>query len=129
MAVRRPRFRRRRGLAVAHSAADNSWRFVQTCAETVWQDSGFKRNLRSELGRIPNFLGRQPRLSLQLMISGLRLFSKRHSTASKAPASAFDRRHPVCPKKYGTRPANWLSNVFAGDNGNPLAPCCFSILR
>ena len=32
------------------------------------------------------------------MISDLRLFSKRHSTASRAPASAFDRRHPVCPK-------------------------------
>ena len=50
MAVRRPRFRRRRGLAVAHNAADSSWRFVQTCAETVWQDSGFERNLGSELG-------------------------------------------------------------------------------
>ena len=55
MAVRRPRFRRRRGLTVAHNAADSFWRFVQTCAETVWQDSGFERNLRSELGCIPIF--------------------------------------------------------------------------
>ena len=61
MAVRRPRFRSRRGLAVAHSAADGSWRFAKTCAETVWQDSGFERNLRSELGRVPSFLVRQPR--------------------------------------------------------------------
>ena len=36
--------------------------------------------------------------TLQLMISGPRLFSTQRLTASRAFASAFDRRHPVRPK-------------------------------
>ena len=45
----------------------------------------------------------QPRAAFpQLMISGLRLFSKRHSTASMALAPAFDRRHPDCPNRFPT---------------------------
>ena len=38
----------------------------------------------------------------QLMISGPRLFSKRHPAASKAQASAFDRRHPDCSNRFPT---------------------------
>ena len=53
MAVRRARFRSRRGLAVAHGAADSFWKFVHTCAETVWRDSGFQLKLHSEFGCIP----------------------------------------------------------------------------
>ena len=37
-----------------------------------------------------------------MAISGLRLFSKRHSTASRASASAFDRRHPDCSNRFPT---------------------------
>ena len=49
------------------------------------------------------FLVRQPRAAFpRLMISGLRLFSKRHSTASMALAPAFDRRHPDCPNRFPT---------------------------
>ena len=45
----------------------------------------------------------QPRAAFpRLMISGLRLFSKRHSTASMALAPAFDRRHPDCPNRFPT---------------------------
>ena len=43
------------------------------------------------------------RQSLQLMMSGLRLFSKQHLTASRALSSAFDRRHPA-RQKYGMHP-------------------------
>ena len=45
----------------------------------------------------------QPRTAFpQLMISGLRLFSKRHSTADRALATAFDRRHPDCSNRFPT---------------------------
>ena len=55
------------------------------------------------------------------MISGLRLFSKRHSTASKALASAFDRRHPVRPK-YGTRPLGLSCVIRPGLSRQRAAP-------
>ena len=51
----------------------------------------------------PIFLVMQPRAAFpQLMISGLRLFSKRHSTASRALSPAFDRRHPGCSNRFPT---------------------------
>ena len=71
----------------------------------------------------PKFFGQTAaaRLSLQLMIPVLRLFSKRHSTASKALASAFDRRHPVRPK-YGTRPLGLSCVIRPGLSRQRAAP-------
>ena len=57
----------------------------------------------------PIFLGSAAteQKSLQSMISDLRLFSMQHSTASRALASAFNRRHPVWPrKKIGCTPCD-----------------------
>ena len=57
----------------------------------------------SRVGRIPYFLVMQLRAAFpQLMISGPRLFSKRHQTASRALAPAFDRRHPDCSNRFPT---------------------------
>ena len=51
----------------------------------------------------PIFLVMQPRAAFpRLMISGLRLFSKRHPAASRALATAFDRRHPDCSNRFPT---------------------------
>ena len=51
------------------------------------------------------------RLSRHLTVAGLTLFSKRHSTASRAPTSASDRRYPVRPDKDLERTRRQLRSV------------------
>ena len=65
---------------------------------------GLRTQFAQRIGARPKFFGQAAaaRLSLQLMISDLWLFSKRHSTASRALAPAFDQRHPDCSNRFPT---------------------------
>ena len=72
---------------------------------------GLRTQFAQRIGARPKFFGQAAaaRLSLQLMISDLRLSLKRRSTASRALAPAFDRRHLDCSNLFPTMRLQALS--------------------